>query len=168
MIVDTPAGPMTYVNIHTRIPHIRTTHATVGRRRIPLEFHAERRRNEVRKLLAMLEHVEGPVIVGGDFNMTERSPDHRLMSDRLRDAYRAVGAGFGHSFPRTGAFPKAFPVPWPMLRLDYIWHSEHFTPAWAYRGDAGQSDHHPIVAGLRWNEPAVRSGSGIPLAASAV
>ena len=168
MTIESPAGPITYLNIHTRIPYVRKTHRGIRGLKLPLEFHAERRRDEVRKLVSLLEGVDGPLIVGGDFNMTERSPDHRLLSRRLRDAYRAVGAGLGLSFPRRGAFPVAFPAPWPMLRLDYVWHSEHFASAWAYRGDAGHSDHHPIVAGLRWAAPAVRSDASVPLAASAV
>jgi endonuclease/exonuclease/phosphatase family metal-dependent hydrolase len=168
MTIDSPNGPITYLNVHTKIPYVRKTHRGIGRVKLPLEYHAERRRDEVRTLVSMLEDVDGPVIVCGDFNMTERSPDHRLLAGRLRDAYRAVGAGMGLSFPRRGAFPLAFPAPWPTLRLDYVWHSEHFEPAWAYRGDAGHSDHHPIVAGLRWAAPAVRSGAGVPLAASAV
>lgn len=168
MTIDAPAGPITYLNIHTRIPYVRKTHRGIGRLRLPLEFHAARRRDEVRELMSMLEQVDGPVIVVGDFNMTERSTDYRLLSGRLRDAYRAVGVGLGNSFPRRGAFPVAFPAPWPTLRLDYVWHSEHFEPTWAYRGDAGHSDHHPIVAGLRWAVPAVRSGASVPLAASAV
>lgn len=168
MTIDTPNGPIAYLNIHTKIPYIRTTHRATTRLRIPLQFHAERRRDEVRKLLHMLEEIDGPVIVCGDFNMTERSPDHRMLSERLRDAYRAVGSGLGHSFPRTASFPLAFPAPWPTMRLDYVWHSEHFEPAWAFRGDAGHSDHHPIVAGLRWTSPASRPASGVPLAASAV
>ena len=168
MTIETPGGPITYLNIHTRIPHVRKTRRMIGRLRIPLEFHAERRRVEVRRLAGMLEEIDGPVIVGGDFNMTEHSPDHRLMSRRLRDAYQAVGAGLGHSYPRAGSFPHAFPAPWPILRLDYVWHSAHFEPSWAYRGDAGHSDHHPIVVGLRRAMPAVRSGAGVPLAASAV
>lgn len=168
MTIDTPAGPITYLNLHTRIPHIRTTHRMCLGRRIPLEFHAEVRRNEIRKLMGILEKVDGPVIVGGDFNLTERSQDYRLLSTRLQDAYRSVGAGLGHTFPSRGSFPRAFPAPWPVLRLDYVWHSQHFAPSWAYRGDPGQSDHHPIVVGLRWTEPAARSGSSVPLAASAV
>jgi endonuclease/exonuclease/phosphatase (EEP) superfamily protein YafD len=168
MTVDAPCGPITYLNLHTKIPHIRTTHQKVGGRRFPLEFHAELRRSEVRALVAMLEKVDGPIIVGGDFNLTERSPDHRLLSRCLTDAYKSVGAGLGLSFPRRGSFPPAIPAPWPILRLDYVWHSRHFTPAWAYRGDAGQSDHHPIVVGLRRSATAERSAPGVPLAASAV
>jgi endonuclease/exonuclease/phosphatase family metal-dependent hydrolase len=168
MTIESPFGPITYLNIHTRIPHIRKTHRKLGPLRFPLDFHSERRSVEVRKLVAMLDEIDGPVIVGGDFNMTERSLDHRLMSERLHDAYRAVGSGFGHTFPRTGSFPHTFPAPWPVLRLDYVWHSGHFESSWAYRGDAGHSDHHPIVVRLRWAALAAQTGSSVPLAASAV
>jgi endonuclease/exonuclease/phosphatase (EEP) superfamily protein YafD len=166
--VDTPAGPITYLNVHTRIPHIRTTHRKLSGWRMPLEFHAEVRRDEVRKLVAMLDKIDGPIVVAGDFNMTERSPDYRLLAARLRDAYRSAGAGLGHTFPAAGSFPRAFPAPCPMLRLDYVWHSSEFTPAFAVRGDAGHSDHHPIVVGLRWTTPDAKTGPRLPLAASAV
>jgi endonuclease/exonuclease/phosphatase family metal-dependent hydrolase len=168
MTIEAPSGPFTYLNIHTKIPHIRTTHQKLAGRRFPLEFHAEQRRSEVQALVAMLERMDGPVIVGGDFNMTERSPDHRLLSTRLHDAFKAVGAGFGMTFPKRGSFPRAFPAPFPLLRLDYIWHSRHFVASWAYKGDGGQSDHHPIVAGFRLSAAAARSEPGVPLAASAV
>jgi hypothetical protein len=90
------------------------------------------------------------------------------VAQRLRDAYQAVGSGFGYSFPVVGKFPRLFPSPFPMLRLDYVWHSDHFGPAWAYRGDPGQSDHHPIVAGLRRVAEAPESAGALPLAASTV
>ncbi len=97
-----------------------------------------------------------------------RSPDHRLLSGYLHDAYRAVGRGLGNTFPRMGSWPRTFPAPWPLLRLDYVWHSSHFDAAWAYRGDAGHSDHHPIVAGLRWTGVSRPMNAGVPLAASTV
>ena len=167
-IVDAPFGPITYLNIHTRIPIVRNAPTRLGPIRIPLAFQVERRRGEIRRLVDMLQRVDGPAIVGGDFNMTEWSQDHRLMAGRLHDAYRAAGTGLGLTFPSWGSFPSIFPAPWPMLRLDYVWHSEHFAPAWAYRGDAGESDHHPIVVGLRWVSAAGESGGTIPLAASTV
>jgi endonuclease/exonuclease/phosphatase family metal-dependent hydrolase len=61
-----------------------------------------------------------------------------------------------------------FPSPWPMLRLDYVWHSREFDAVWAYRGDAGESDHHPIIAGLRWSTEGTPREIGVPLAAAAV
>jgi len=168
MTIDSPFGPITCLNVHTRIPHVVTTHRGRSCFRLPLAFHAERRRREVRYLIELLEEIDGPVIVCGDFNMTERSQDHRLLSGRLRDAFKAAGVGLGNTFPCWGAFPRIFPAPFPMLRLDYVWHSDHFLPAWAYRGDAGRSDHHPIVVGLRWIGVTQEPSGTIPLAASTV
>lgn len=168
MLVDAPDGPITFFNIHTKIPYIRTTHRRKWLPRIPLTFHSERRNREVDYLVSLVEKVDGPIIVCGDFNMTERSADHGKMADVLRDAYQQVGRGLGNSFPRVGSWPRTFPAPWPLLRLDYVWHSRDFAAAWAYRGDAGDSDHHPIIVGF---SPAAESRSlsvAAPLAASAV
>lgn len=169
MTIDTPRGPVTYVNVHTKIPHVHRERL-FGLLTVPRRFHAGRRLGEVRSLCDLVRASDGPVVIGGDFNMTERSEDYRLLAAVLRDAYRAVGVGLGHTFPRTGSYPRPFPAPWPTLRLDYLWHSDHFTAAWSYRGEAGESDHHPVVVGLRWSEPAAGlAGSGaVPLAASAV
>lgn len=168
LTIETPRGPVTYLNVHTRIPYVRKTHRRVLGRQIPLAFHAERRSEEIGRLTEMLDSIEGPIVLGGDFNMTERSADYRQVAARLTDAYKAVGRGLGHTFPRRGAAPRTFPAPCPMLRLDYVWHSEHFQATWARRGDAGHSDHHPVIVGLRWAEPAMEQADGIPLAASAV
>jgi endonuclease/exonuclease/phosphatase (EEP) superfamily protein YafD len=167
--IDTPFGPLTYLNLHTRIPYIRTWHRRLGPIRLPRSFHVERRQREIDTLMKLLDNVKGPLIVTGDFNMTERCADYDLVASRLCDAYRAVGRGLGHTFPRTGAGVKKVPAPWPILRLDYVWHSEHFEPAWAERGEAGHSDHHPIIVGLRWREPAISVVErSLPLVAQAI
>ena len=170
MIVETQAGPITYFNIHTKIPYIRKTHRRKWLPQIPLQFLADRRNREVEHLVALLEKVDGPVIVGGDFNMTERSTDHQQMMGCLKDAYRTVGRGLGNTFPSAGSWPRNFSAPWPMLRLDYLWHSEHFQAAWAYRGEPGKSDHHPIIVGFRWAAESRHRQLpvAVPLAASAV
>lgn len=167
-LVETPRGPVTYLNVHTRIPYVRTTHRRLGLPRLPREFHSERRTAEIRTLVELLDQIDGPVLITGDFNMTERSADHRAVAARLRDAYRAVGRGLGHTFPRLGSFPRTFPAPWPLLRLDYVWHSEHFQPLAAWVGDAGRSDHHPVIVRLRWNEAISSGAARLPLAASTV
>jgi endonuclease/exonuclease/phosphatase (EEP) superfamily protein YafD len=168
MIVDAPFGQFTFFNIHTKIPHLTTLHRREGRIKIPINFHSDRRSREISLLVDMLDRVTGPVIVVGDFNLTEHSWDHRRVAKRLRDAYQSVGSGFGHSFPVVGKCPRLFPSPFPMLRLDYVWHSDHFGSAWAYRGDPGHSDHHPIIAGLRWAAEAREASGSLPLAASTV
>jgi endonuclease/exonuclease/phosphatase (EEP) superfamily protein YafD len=168
MIVDLPADPITFLNVHTKIPYVRTTHRRKWLPRIPLSFHSQRRNGEVKHLISLIKKVDGPLIVCGDFNMTERSGDYARIASLLTDAYRAVGRGLGHTFPRAGSWPHNFAAPWPVLRLDYVWLSEHFGAAWAYRGEAGRSDHHPIVVGLRWAEISQPLSPSLPLAASTV
>jgi endonuclease/exonuclease/phosphatase (EEP) superfamily protein YafD len=166
MTIETPFGEIAYLNIHTKIPLVEAWRA--GQVRIPRSFHSKRRRDEIESLVALVQAETRPTIVTGDFNMTERSTDHASVAAHLRDAYRAVGRGLGHTFPRFGKMPRAFPCPWPALRLDYVWHSDHFEAASAEVGNAGHSDHHPVIVGLRWSQAQVASDGRVPLAASAV
>jgi endonuclease/exonuclease/phosphatase (EEP) superfamily protein YafD len=64
------------------------------------------------------------------------------------DTYPTVGTGPGRTFPALGSFPHNFPVPAPIVRLDYIWHSREFRPLAAYLGRSGGSDHRPVIARL--------------------
>jgi vancomycin resistance protein VanJ len=147
MVVEAPSGPLTLFNVHTRIPRL-CWERRCGLAGVLPTFSAERCREDVRRLARLLDEVDGPLLVMGDFNMTEYSAHYRLVRARLTDAYRAVGWGFGHTFPRLGSFPHGLPVPWPMVRLDYVWHSAHFRPLSARLGRAGGSDHHPVIVRL--------------------
>jgi endonuclease/exonuclease/phosphatase family metal-dependent hydrolase len=86
-----------------------------------------------------------PVVLLGDFNMTDHARAYGLITAYYTDAYRAVGRiGFGFTYPRTewAWVPSLF-------RLDYIFYS----PEW--RGvsaevwpQSGASDHAPLLARL--------------------
>jgi endonuclease/exonuclease/phosphatase family metal-dependent hydrolase len=147
-IFEAPSGPVTVFNVHVPVPRPEWCERPVGPLRLPFRFNVERRRIAVRRLMELADAVEGPCLVLGDFNMTERSRDYRLVRARLGDAYRAVGSGFGHTFPVVGSFPASLPAPWPVLRLDYIWHSADFRPLTAHLGRPGGSDHHPVIVRL--------------------
>ena len=169
MTLATPFGAITYLNIHTKIPYVRTWRRRLGPIALPRSYHADRREAEIGTLVALLERLSGPVIVGGDFNMTEHGADYTRMANRLRDAYKAVGLGLGHTFPAAGRAPRKLPAPLPVIRIDYVWHSDHFEPVWARVGKNGRSDHHPVVVGLRWSSEQQIAGDGtLPLAAQAV
>jgi len=168
MTLLTPLGNISYLNIHTKIPYVRTWRRRLGPIALPRSYHADRRETEITRLVNLIETLSGPVIVGGDFNMTEHGADYARMATCLRDAYRAVGRGLGHTFPAVGMAPHKLPAPWPVIRIDYIWHSEHFQPVWARVGKAGRSDHHPVVVGLRRSSEQVSGNGPLPLAAHAV
>lgn len=87
-----------------------------------------------------------PVIMLGDFNMTDQFHEYRRIQEAFTDAYKAVGdIGFGFTYPHD----KWTGVP-PFLRLDYIFYSPAFLGVRADVGaDSGSSDHAPLVATLR-------------------
>jgi len=148
MLLELPGGPVALFNIHTRIPHLRWSIQQVGRRALPLTYDTSRRHREVESLVGMLDTVRGPCLVMGDFNLTDRSPEYRLLSSRVSDTYAQVGKGRGGTFPAPGSFPHNFPAPGPILRLDYIWHSREIRPRSAHLGRSAGSDHRPVVARL--------------------
>ena len=151
--IDAPGGRLTLFNIHTKIPRLRRSRWGLGPFVVPASFHAERRLREVHRLCAMLDATDGPLLAMGDFNMTERSEDHALIARRLVDAYREVGRGLGHTFPAWLTFPPGLPLPFPVLRLDHVWHSEHFRAVSARVGPSAGSDHHSVIVRLKRTPP---------------
>ena len=145
MVVDAPIGSVTLFNVHPYVPRLVWSDRGLGPLRLPTGYNTSQRSAEISQLLDLVDGTTGPRLVTGDFNMSEYSADYRRMRARLGDAYREVGYGFGHTFPRFGAFPRALPAPWPVLRLDYVWHSAELRPLTAQVGPSGGSDHHPVI-----------------------
>lgn len=96
-------------------------------------------------LLAKVEGEADPVLLAGDFNMTDQFHGYRRLADRYTDAFRAVGeVGFGFTFP----YKEDVPLP-AFLRLDYIFYDASFrgirAQVWP---DTGTADHAPVLAHL--------------------
>jgi endonuclease/exonuclease/phosphatase (EEP) superfamily protein YafD len=74
---------------------------------------------EIRQIRAatapFLAHGE-PLVLAGDFNVTERELAYRELADGLWDAQRAVGSGLGHTW-RPFALARQL---LPLLRIDYV------------------------------------------------
>lgn len=92
-----------------------------------------------------------PVILAGDFNMTERSETYRKVTAHFADAYREAGWGLGLTYPaspkdRWGLYYPGLPV----LRLDYIFSSEDFRVLETHTLPSGGSDHRPVLAQLTY------------------
>jgi endonuclease/exonuclease/phosphatase (EEP) superfamily protein YafD len=86
-----------------------------------------------------------PVLMAGDFNMTDHFHSYRRITAHYTDAFRAVGkVGFGFTFPNK----PDVPLP-ALLRLDYIFYDPAFTgiraQVWP---DSGPADHAPVLAHL--------------------
>jgi endonuclease/exonuclease/phosphatase (EEP) superfamily protein YafD len=105
------------------------------------------RRAEIDDLLERTANETGPLLLAGDFNMSDLSADYGRIASRYNDAYRAAGWGLGFTFPAALPYIQRWPA---LARLDYVFHDEHFKAVearvWPH---AGGSDHMPVFVTLQ-------------------
>ncbi len=113
-----------------------------------INFNTDHRSRAIDWILEQLAQESGAVIVLGDFNTTDQSADYRKLTAEYNDSFREVGMGLGQTFPdySTRGMFSLLPI---MIRIDYIWHSDHLqaTSAEVWHTSAG-SDHRPLIADL--------------------
>ncbi len=97
--------------------------------------------------MARVEKVDGPVVLLGDFNLTDQTDQYRRITGSLRDAHRAAGWGFGHTFPAHGRI-YVLPIPVPLIRIDYVFYSPGLAAIETHLGENAGSDHRPVIATL--------------------
>jgi endonuclease/exonuclease/phosphatase family metal-dependent hydrolase len=115
-----------------------------------------RRGEEIRDLLARLETETGPLVIAGDFNMSDQSDDYWRIAGHYQDTYRAAGWGLGFTFPADLPYfgggnyaPAIFNLIPALVRLDYVFHNDAFSALNAQVGaDSGGSDHLPLQVDL--------------------
>lgn len=114
------------------------------------------RAEDTSDLLARAGRETGPVILMGDFNMSDQSEDYGRLSAVYQDAYHAAGWGMGFTFPATVPYfgggryaPSFFSLVPPLIRLDYVFHNSAFTTVDAQVWpESGGSDHLPLYVEL--------------------
>jgi vancomycin resistance protein VanJ len=98
--------------------------------------------NDLLNLLSL----NGPVLMMGDFNMSDQMSDHKLLTQRgYTDIFREVGWGFGFTWPVRYSIARHLE---PFIRIDYIWHTEEFKAGSVRVGKGAVSDHLPVIAEL--------------------
>ncbi len=153
VVIDVDGAPVTVIVAHPRPPRVRLTGMVFD----PVT------RDQIDGL-ARLAVSGPPSIVVGDFNMTARHGRYAdWISVGLIDAFRAIRRG-GATLPvRVGRSVRmkdrlaGFPL-LPLVRVDYIWHTDHLVAQAAWLGDDAGSDHLPVLARLALkSDPASRS-----------
>jgi vancomycin resistance protein VanJ len=126
----------------------------------PANFAARER--QARLLADFAAAQEGPLILLGDLNASSTNNAYAIITDVLEDAWRGAGRGFGHTFPGVSKAinpgsgrPQILGISLPswLLRIDYVFHSEHWRPVSARTGSYGSSDHRPLIVDLALKEP---------------
>lgn len=128
--VDAPTGRIVVYLAHLKRPHL-------GPRRIlgiGSQLRAQRREREA--LLRSARAEDGPVVVAGDFNISDRSRPYRRITSRFRDAMRS-GWG-GPTYVKTSWRPL-------FLRIDHIFVPREWCSARAERFALRGSDHRGLA-----------------------
>ena len=96
--VHTPEGTVRFVALHPRSTWLDRSSLDAAEASIETNF-----RGREAQLAAVCRYLDEwgdrPVILAGDFNTSEFSDAYRCVAQRLRDSYREVGRGTGHTWP---------------------------------------------------------------------
>ncbi len=112
-------------------------------------YDASYRSADIGRLLADARQQTDPVLLAGDFNITDQTDDYGRIAAVYGDAFRSAGFGFGLTFPYAGKMSAALAFLPPIIRIDYVFFDRHWQALEAYRlGDSGGSDHYPFYARL--------------------
>lgn len=110
-----------------------------------LEANAKNQRAEIDALFKVLNQLQDPILLAGDFNAPPSLWFHRYLRREYQDAHVAAGHGFGHTTSRLDFL---------QMRVDYLYASEEFS----WTGNASVdyqthcSDHFPVQSFVSWGD----------------
>jgi vancomycin resistance protein VanJ len=116
--------------------------------KIPV-YKYDKREPEIQDLVERIQRETLPVIVAGDFNMTDETQDYYRVQQVLQDAFLKAGWGFGFTWP-NGFYSRRVNIKlsYPVCRIDYIWHSKDWGAKSSSVLEPTESDHLPVAAEL--------------------
>lgn len=78
-----------------------------------------------------------------DCNMTDTSTAYATLNQTMNDSFHEAGWGLGHTLYALG-------LPFPVQRIDYLWHTPNLIATQVNIEAEAGSDHLPLKALLRW------------------
>ncbi|MEP7292615.1 MAG: endonuclease/exonuclease/phosphatase family protein [Chloroflexota bacterium] len=143
IVVEVDGRQIAVYGIHLYVPVSRTRqmYQTAG------FYNDSARDSQIRTLLHRLEDEPLPYVVAGDFNMSDQTVIYNELAALMGDSFREAGRGLGTSWPNFQRFGLTGLIP-PLVRIDYIWHSNDFRAIEAAQGPYLGSDHLPLYATL--------------------
>jgi vancomycin resistance protein VanJ len=109
-------------------------------------FDSVQRNHEYPQLLALLQSVDGPFLALGDFNTNDSEPWYERLQAEFVDVFAEANWGFGFTFPNDASSRWGW-LPFPLIRLDYVWGSQDVVPVNAQIDcSLRRSDHCMMIA----------------------
>jgi vancomycin resistance protein VanJ len=146
VLLDVDGREVQLLNVHLQPPRLVGQSRGDSRLFVPVGVSTEVQDQELARLLEEFDRLKETVVVAGDFNLTDQSAGYRKLTARLVDAHREAGWGFGHTFPDEEV--RSIPTPFPVVRIDYVFHSPDMRALTTYVGDRGGPNHRFLVAEL--------------------
>lgn len=150
-VIDVNGQPVAVYNVHLAWPARRAPRFGLPANNFYLNaafgFDDSTRNDQIAYLIERLQTEPYPYIVAGDFNTSASSATYQRLAAIMHDSFREAGTGLGTSWPVSAArgLPALLP---PLIRIDYVWHSDDFRAVEAYAGPYLGSDHLPVLATL--------------------
>jgi endonuclease/exonuclease/phosphatase (EEP) superfamily protein YafD len=98
------------------------------------------RQNELAHIMGILGQTTSfpntPTLFGGDFNAGATDIVHQQLTRDFDDAFASAGTGWGNTYQRR----------LPILRIDHVYATRHFTPVRCRAVTTRRSDHRMVVA----------------------
>lgn len=137
--VQSPLGPLHVVGAHlpARVSH-RLLRGPLRELPARATRAASLRRREIVDLRNWTAHLQGSMILAGDFNLQPLGPPYASVRGPLLDAFQQAGLGAGATYPAA----------LPLVRIDYILHTRDLRALTCRTGPAAGSDHLPVIADL--------------------
>ncbi|MEG4364958.1 hypothetical protein QUB09_24935 [Microcoleus sp. C2C6] len=108
---------------------------------------------EIQDLVQRVEREILPVIVAGDFNITDETQDYDRVLKVMQDSLRKAGFGFGFTWSHGWELKllvksSNWRLNYPVFRIDCIWYSKHWDAKSSSVLEATESDRLPVAAEL--------------------
>lgn len=151
VVLDVAGTRLVLYNTHPMNPFLR---ANPLRLLTGEGFSANINNLDITDLLDRAAGESGPVVLAGDFNLTELNSPYQRLVEHYTDTFREVGWGFGFTYPDWNQYAapdiRDIRIPmFPLARLDYVFHNAQVAgleaTVWP---SAGSSDHRPVLVRL--------------------
>ena len=146
LVLEVEGRPVTFLSVHPIAPRIEGFHPFGLPLGIPTGLASSGRDADVRALIDILEGLEGPLVVLGDFNLSDQHELYGPLTSGLVDSHRESGWGMGFTFTPAGGPGQA------MWRIDLVLHSHDLIALSTRVGDYGGSDHRPLIATIAFRD----------------